>query len=231
MEKGVAVNGTRTVGTVEPVVIDCHLPAGMAGPSALSFDVRCFVCPHDTGVVLVDTGTPGSAATISIALNAIGASWDDVSDIVLTHAHFDHTGGLLEVARLTPGATIWVGASDLPEISVPAGHRLLPLVDEDRVRQFRVLHTPGHTPGHLSLLQEESSVLLLGDLAGTMDGQLVRPPEVFTADPALCDLSLRRAAELDARRVLPSHGIELSTRSPAGELIDLLDRVRGTGRD
>jgi len=100
MEKGVAVNGTRTVGTVEPVVIDCHLPAGMAGPSALSFDVRCFVCPHDTGVVLVDTGTLGSTATISTALNAIGTSWDDVSDVVLTHAHFDHTGGLLEVADL-----------------------------------------------------------------------------------------------------------------------------------
>ena len=34
------MNGTRAVGTVEPVVIDMHLPAGTTGPNALSFDVR-----------------------------------------------------------------------------------------------------------------------------------------------------------------------------------------------
>ncbi len=223
------MSGTRPVGTVEPVVIDMHLPAGVAGPMALSFDVRCFVCSHETGVVLVDTGTPDTAAAISTALNAVGASWSDVSDMVLTHAHFDHVGGLPEVAKLTPRATIWVGASDLAEVSVPAGHRLVPLNDEDLVRQFRVVNTPGHTPGHVSLLQEESSVLLLGDLAGMMNGQVVRPPAVFTADPDLCDRSLRRAAELDARRILPSHGVELPT-PPARALMDLLDRAPATGQ-
>jgi glyoxylase-like metal-dependent hydrolase (beta-lactamase superfamily II) len=148
----------------------------------------------------------------------------------LTHAHYDHVGGLPEVARLSPGAAIWIGGADLPDVPSLAGLRLRPVEDQDRIRQFQILHTPGHTPGHLSLLQEDSSVLLLGDLAAMMNGQLVRAPAVFTADPALCERSLRRAADLDPRRILPSHGPELPT-PPARVLIDLLDPLPTTAQD
>ena len=59
---------------VEPIVIDVHLPAGMAGPEPLDFDVRCFLVAHADGVVLIDTGTPGSDGQIAAAFERMGAT-------------------------------------------------------------------------------------------------------------------------------------------------------------
>ncbi len=72
--------------------MDVRLPAGVAGPDPLSFDVRCFLVAHPTGVVLIDTCLEGSDDLIAGGLERIGAVWSDVTDIVLTHAHVDHIG-------------------------------------------------------------------------------------------------------------------------------------------
>ncbi len=88
---------------IEPVVMDVHFPAGVAGPNPLDFDVRCFLVPRASGLVLVDTAMPGSAALIEAALDRLGAGWTDISDVVLTHHHPDHVGGLTEVMARSPG--------------------------------------------------------------------------------------------------------------------------------
>lgn len=76
--------------------------------------VRCFAVVGTGGVVLVDTGPPGTGAAIGEALARVGAAWSDVTDIVLTHRHFDHIGGLAESAELASGATVLAGADDAP---------------------------------------------------------------------------------------------------------------------
>ena len=101
---------------VEPVVMDVHLPAGVAGPDPLDFDVRCFLVPHAVGVVLIDTCLAGSNDPITFVLKQIGADWRDITDIVLTHNHPDHTGGLAEVMARTDGAVVWAGAEDRARI-------------------------------------------------------------------------------------------------------------------
>jgi glyoxylase-like metal-dependent hydrolase (beta-lactamase superfamily II) len=101
---------------VEAAITELHMPPGALGPEAVTSDVRCFVVPHPDGVVLIDTGPPGSTATIRSALSRVGASWSDVSDVVLTHAHFDHVGGLAAVVALARSATLRAGAQDVPEI-------------------------------------------------------------------------------------------------------------------
>jgi glyoxylase-like metal-dependent hydrolase (beta-lactamase superfamily II) len=195
--------------SVFPVVLDLQMPAGILGPDPVTADVRCFLVPHESGVLLVDTGTPGSAAALTAGLAHIGAGWREVTDVVLTHAHFDHTAGLFRVLALAPAARVWAGAEDIP--AVDAGERpVVALKDGDHLRSFTVLATPGHTPGHLSLLDEAASLLLVGDLVGALDGTLSRAPAVFTADAAAADESLRRVAELDVSRVLFSHGEELA---------------------
>jgi glyoxylase-like metal-dependent hydrolase (beta-lactamase superfamily II) len=100
--------------TVEPVVTQVEVPPGMLGPDPVSFEVRCFVVADAGGVVLVDTCTPGSSEAIGGALVNVGAAWSDVTDIVLTHSHFDHAGGLAESTHLASGATIWAGARTFP---------------------------------------------------------------------------------------------------------------------
>ncbi|MEO6578388.1 MAG: MBL fold metallo-hydrolase [Candidatus Limnocylindria bacterium] len=196
------------VGAVEAVVMDVHLPAGVAGPDPLSFDVRCFLVAHPTGVVLIDTCLPGSDDLIGGALERTGAAWSDITDIVLTHAHADHIGGLPAVTSRAAGASVWAGAED--QALIPFGGQWRTLAEGGRVRELHVLETPGHTPGHCSLVHEDASLLFAGDLVGTMVGTLMRSPAAFTQDAGLAERSLQRVAELHYDRVLFSHGGEIS---------------------
>lgn len=195
---------------VEPAVTQMEAPPGTLGPDHVSFDVRCFVVPYADGIVLVDTGPPGNGKTIEAALARVGAAWADVSDIVLTHAHFDHSGELAEAAARASGATLWAGALDIAEIHFEDGPKIRPLFEADRVRDLTILETPGHTPGHISLLHEAASFLMIGDLVGSVDGALSFGPPAFTADPVLSRESLARMAELVPDRILFSHGAEVS---------------------
>jgi glyoxylase-like metal-dependent hydrolase (beta-lactamase superfamily II) len=189
--------------SIHPVSTDIHLPAGMAGPEPMDFDVRCYLVSHGTGLVLLDTGMPETPERIGEALAAAGAAWADVTDVVLTHAHPDHTGGLDAVGRLVPGAAVWGNLDD------GYGGTVRSVVEGDTVRGLRVLHTPGHTPGHISLLEEDSGVLFVGDAFGSQDGRLVRAPARFTADAAEAERSLRRIANLTPARMLLAHGSEV----------------------
>ena len=187
-----------TLVIIHPIVIEVHLPAGVAGPDPMDFDVRCFLIAHSSGLVLLDTGVPGSTNVVAERLIGIGAAWSDVTDVVLSHDHPDHVGSLAEVRTHAPQATVWGNA--------PLTGR--PLNEGDIVRGLTVLATPGHTAGHVSLLHE-SGALLVGDLVGNQDGMLSRPPAPFTADAEKAERSLGRIASIPFDRLLTSHGAEL----------------------
>lgn len=202
---------------VEPVVTSFRLPAGILGPDPETIEVRCFLVPDSGGIVLVDAGVPGASDAIAGALRRIGAGWSDVTDIVLTHSHFDHVGGLAEVVMRTPEATIWAGALDIPAIPLVDGRAIGPLREGDRVRDLSVLETPGHTPGHISLLLDTASLVLVGDLVGSLDGALTFGPSQFTADAVLSGRSLERVVGLDMERLVFSHGAEVPDPNAAAD--------------
>ena len=202
---------------IHPVVIDMHIPAGMLGPDPVDMDVRCFVVPHGSGVVLVDTGVEPDPGRIEAGLAAAGAAWADVSDVVLTHNHPDHVGGLAEVRRRARQATVWGGAD---EYDGPVSM----VEDGDRVRELRALTAPGHTPGHLCLLDEDSGALLVGDAVGNVGGTVARAPTMFTADAETAERSLHRIAEAGPERMVFSHGAEVA--DPLAGLRSLLDQAR-----
>ncbi|HEY6570004.1 MAG TPA: MBL fold metallo-hydrolase, partial [Candidatus Limnocylindrales bacterium] len=180
---------------IEPVVTQAEMPPGVLGPDPATLDVRCFVVSTPEGIVLIDAGLPGSSGAIEATLVGIGGRWSDVTDIVLTHAHFDHVGGLAEAAARSPGASLWAGSLDVAAIPVE-GRIVRPVAEGDRVRGLEVLDTPGHTPGHISLLDEAGSVVILGDLVGSVDGALSFGPPAFTADPDRSRKSLERVVAL-----------------------------------
>jgi glyoxylase-like metal-dependent hydrolase (beta-lactamase superfamily II) len=194
---------------IETVVIQAEMPPGVLGPDPATLEVRCFVVRSASGFVLVDAGLPGTSGVIEAALDRIGGGWSDVSDVVLTHAHFDHVGGLAEVAARATGATLWAGTLDVASILVDSGTVVRPLVEGDRVCDLVVLDTPGHTPGHISLLDEAGSLVLVGDLVGSVHGALSFGPPAFTADPVRSRASLERVARLGVDRLLFSHGAEV----------------------
>ena len=87
----------------------------------------------------------------------------------------------------------------------------------------RMLHTPGHTPGHLALYVPALALLLPGDLLRYEEGVVRQGPAHFTADQAQAAASVRMLAELPVERLLGYHGTWLE--SGAGPMLEAFART------
>ena len=144
------------------------------------------------------------AQPITDALIAMGAGWDDLSDVVLTHAYPEHCGALLTVALRAPSAVIWgVSGDTFPTAARPAEDRTV-------IHGLRVVSAPGHTPGHLCLLDEGAGIGFAGDAIGSQLGGLTQGPQMFIADAQQAARSLQRLVELRPDRMLFGHGGEVA---------------------
>jgi glyoxylase-like metal-dependent hydrolase (beta-lactamase superfamily II) len=189
-----------------PAFGDVYMPAGVVSPGPLSFTVRAFVVRRGLEVGLIDTlMQPDHVNMIQAALSQASADFSDLRYVVLTHHHPDHSGNLAEIARRAPQARIVCGAGDVDTIQAATGVSPEAVQRGDALLGLEVIETPGHTPGHISLLDATSSTMFLGDLAEN-SGQLRRPPAQFTEDPAEYERTLRSVAELNFNNAVPSHG-------------------------
>ncbi|MGH9023872.1 MAG: MBL fold metallo-hydrolase [Acidimicrobiia bacterium] len=174
--------------------------------------VSAYLLTRGTDVAIVDTGVEGSSGGIGDALSAAGRSWGDVRHLILTHHHPDHIGSLAEVAEMAGGAAIYAGAPDVPSIKAPREVR--PVNDGDEVFGLRMVASPGHTLGHVAVLDVASSVLIVGD-ALVNTPELSGSPPQYTVDAAQARESVRKLAALDARTVLFGHGDPLEGNAAA----------------
>lgn len=151
------------------------------------------------------------------------------SAIALTHAHPDHWGAAPAVARTfdipvacheeeadivaggrapDAGWTIRLGRLLLEGGSV---RDVRPVREGDRVGEFRVVHAPGHSHGHVIYFRDADGVAVTGDLVSTMAPwsrrhRLAEPPPHLTADVEENRRSIQRLLELRPSLVLPGHG-------------------------
>ncbi|MEO7998821.1 MAG: MBL fold metallo-hydrolase [Gemmatimonadaceae bacterium] len=169
--------------------------------------------PDTREAVLVDPGDEGER--LLAAVDAEGAT---LKGIWLTHAHFDHLGAVAHIMRERP-VPIWLHPLDrgLYDNAVAAAERFgldveqpppphHELSEGDTVTlgsySFSVMHTPGHSPGHVGFLGQD--VLLGGDCL--FAGSVGRTDLPF-CDPAVFQKTLHRLASLpEGTRVLPGHG-------------------------
>ncbi|MYS23331.1 MULTISPECIES: MBL fold metallo-hydrolase [unclassified Streptomyces] len=190
------------------------------------------------GFALVDSGPAGSEQDILAALAAAGGAPGDLREIVLTHAHSDHTGSAAALAAAT-GARVAAGAADADAVrgsaQVPPPvleqdweralyERITPgvtqappapvhreLADGDRLDwglAARVLHVPGHTAGSVAVHLPELGVLFTGDTVAMGEGRPI--PGVFSNDHVALAAAYARLAALDTATVLFGHGEPLT---------------------
>ena len=112
--------------------------------------VSAYVLVRGREAAIVDTGIAGSEAAIAQTLTDVGVDWVDVDHVILTHSHPDHAGSIPAVLEAAAGATAYAGEADIPAVRSPRA--LQAVGDGDEVFGLQIIATPGHTPGHISVL-------------------------------------------------------------------------------
>ena len=175
--------------------------------------VSAYVLGRGNEGAVVDTGTAGSAGDIEAALGALGLSWGAVGHVIATHAHRDHVGSLGAVLDLAPEAMAYAGAADIAAIGSP--HAISAVGDGDRVFGLEVIATPGHTPGHISVLDPVAGLLLAGDALNGSGSGVVGPNPQFSSDLALANASVVKLAGHAFEAVVFGHGEPVTSGASA----------------
>jgi glyoxylase-like metal-dependent hydrolase (beta-lactamase superfamily II) len=199
------------------------------------FGANVFLLAGDTPS-LVDTGFKGRAPGILKEIRRLGYSPSDIVNIIITHHHADHIGSLAALKKATKAKVI-AHPADAPYIEGrlpqpgPAepqwfGKLLMPLhwlwktapvavdmlVDDGDELPIlggtRVLHTPGHTPGSISLFLQHKRLVLAGDVLAHRY-RLSLPPKTWTVDIAQAIHSIKKVASLDFDVICFGHGSPL----------------------
>src|SRR5688572_17869769 len=158
--------------------------------------------------VLVETGSQSSVPALLAALDELNVAATDLAGVAVTHIHLDHAGGVGDVARAFPNATVYVHEKGARHLADPTrlvdsaarvygslldelygrldptpAERIHVLEDGEEVRvgPGRVLtsvDSPGHAKHHLGLHDSESGILFVGDAVG------VRLPDAGVLRPS-----------------------------------------------
>ena len=158
--------------------------------------------------VLVETGSQSSVPALLAALDELGVSADQLAGVAVTHIHLDHAGGVGDVARAFPAATVYVHEKGARHLADPSrlvdsaamvygplldslygrldptpSERIHVLADGEEIRigpnrTLTTVDSPGHAKHHLALHDSESGILFAGDAVG------VRLPDAGVLRPS-----------------------------------------------
>lgn len=177
--------------------------------------------------ILIDVGAFGIRKPLQKQLRAHGVTADQITDVVLTHAHYDHAVNF----TLFPRATVWIGAEEMAWASAqPPGFNPLPelyvdaLEVDPRVRTIRsgdeflpglhALAAPGHTPGSLvfHLTTNDVPVIFTGDAAKNRAELLSRKVDASEDDVASIasiDTIWKLWREIPNTLLIPGHDLSM----------------------
>lgn len=177
--------------------------------------------------VIVDTGTGDNIEYVLNSLKKADLSHSDMSLVVNTHCHYDHVGGNKyfdsKLAIHEKDAPALESGDPIATASYMFGRSVEPrkvdfkLTEGDKIHDFKVIHTPGHTIGGICLYDGET--LISGDTVFS-DGGFGRYD--IGGDIAMLKESLERLSKLDVKYLLPGHGPAVDNGS---EHIKLSNRI------
>jgi glyoxylase-like metal-dependent hydrolase (beta-lactamase superfamily II) len=209
------------------------LPIPRSPQEPESFLNLTLIMDEQNGNTLVDAGLPNQTEAISAALVEAGIRVGDLRCIIFTHQDLDHVGSGAALVRQSdarvlahPADAPYIEGSQRPLKPSPEMleqrpqmrevlERLEPVgIDEyvedgtrlDLAGGTRVISTPGHTPGHISLYVERSKVLIAGDALTAERGSLNGPNPSMTLEMRTAIQSVRRLADLEIDTIVCYHG-------------------------
>jgi len=177
--------------------------------------------------VIIDTGTGDNIEYVFNSLKKADLNPSDISMIVNTHCHFDHAGGNKyfdsKLAIHKKDAPALENGDPIATATYMFGRRVEPrkvdfkLTEDDKIHDFEVIHTPGHTTGGICLYDGET--LISGDtvFAGGGFGRYD-----IGGDLSMLKESLERLSKLDVEYLLPGHGPSVDNGS---EHISFANRI------
>ncbi len=180
------------------------IPGFNPGPYTGAGNNTWLLAGREPALIDAATGEPRHLDALAEALGGMS-----LARVLVTHAHPDHASGAPDVAARWAGAAFF----KLPWPEGDGEYRVdwRPLADGDTVdagdRVLRVLHTPGHAPDHVCLLDETDGTLFCGDML--IQGGTVVVPASLGGSLTQYLASLARIRELRPNRVLPAHGPEI----------------------
>ncbi len=188
------------------------------------------VFEEDGSLTLIDTGMSKDGKKI---LNYIQTNLSkkpsDLKTIIITHSHVDHIRGAYSVKKST-GAKVVIHTLDADYLS---GDKKMPLpkggvgflfrilspffkstpvkaeqkVNEgDKIGRLVIVHTPGHTPGSISVYDPQNRLIFVGDTIRYSKGKIEGPPKQFTPDMAEANKSITKISKFDFEILLGGHG-------------------------
>ncbi len=199
---------------IKPAAINKALAARFESLPVVT-SINAFLVNTGSKLVLIDTGAGNFFAPTTgkmlANLEASGYSPDQVDDILITHMHPDHVGGLLSKAHMAfPNATLWINSKDANYWLDPAklaeapkgkqgmfrhamaaiepykaaGHFKTFSGDKQFVPGIRALPEYGHTPGHTGYLvtSKDSTMLVWGDIIHVQAVQFPNPSVTIAYD-------------------------------------------------
>ncbi len=194
------------------------------------FPVNCYLIKEQDGLTLVDAAIPGCEKDILDAARVLDLP---IKRIVLTHAHYDHIGSLDALHALLPNAEVLITARDArflsgdmsldptePQTKLNGSYKKIAtrptrlIAEGEYVGSLEVISAPGHTPGHIALLDRRDGSLIAGDAfqlhTGIAVSGVMRPRFPFVAmatwNRSLALQSACKLCDLRPSRLAVGHG-------------------------
>ncbi|MEW5741583.1 MAG: MBL fold metallo-hydrolase [Myxococcota bacterium] len=158
--------------------------------------------------LLVDPGAPDDAEADRLVrfVKSLAPEGYRPRAVVLTHHHGDHVGGAKRVSEAL-GVPVWAHARTADRSPVAVARLLedgeVLSLDGPRPMRWRVLHTPGHARGHVTLVDEATKAAVVGDMVAGAGTIVIDPPE---GDMGEYLRQLKRLADLPVGTLYPAHG-------------------------
>ncbi len=158
-------------------------------------------------LILIDTAMENSAKTLITEIKTCGYKPKDIETIIITHSHIDHIGGLPSVEEIIGEPRIACHELEVEPIYEQVKVKIHDLLKDGQVYEgLLVIHTPGHTQGNISLLDQESDLLIVGDSFQTVEGEVQPMPDRYNQDPAQHRKSMEKLLGFTFNKAIVAHG-------------------------